>query len=74
MNGSRSSIYWVNVRTANPKGNIGDGGVIRRFTSDDAAKKYADSVNKTGIDTFVSENKAPETAPQVHAGDVFLRA
>ena len=65
------SGYWVNVRTANPTGNIGDAGVIRRFETKEAAKEYAKTVNSTGVDTFTKQT-ANNDKPVCHEGDTFV--
>ena len=66
--------YGVNVRTAHPTGKIGDAGFVRRFNSEHEAKEYAKSVNKTGKDTFVKDDKSRQTPIQRHEGDVFVKA
>ena len=66
--------YWVNVRTAKPKGMIGDAGFIRRFDSKKEAKEYAKTVNKTGIDHFTLADKPAQVLPIRHEGDVFVKA
>ena len=65
--------YWVNVKNANPKGLIGDAGVMRRFENEKQAKEYADSVNKTGIDTFIKKEEQ-KPMPIRHEGDVFIKS
>ena len=65
--------YWVNVRNKHPKGLIGDAGVMRRFENDDQAKSYAESVNKTGTDTF-NVNNEQKPMPVLHEGDVFVKS
>ena len=74
MGEGKDGFYLVNVRTANPTGNIGDAGFIRRFPSKDAAKNYTDSVNKTGEDTFIKNDKSNQTSLPRHEGDVFVKA
>lgn len=64
--------YWVNVRNANPTGNIGDGGVIRRFKTEEEAKAYAHEVNEIGVDTFVHKPQINDNAGVRHAGDEFI--
>lgn len=64
--------YMVNVKNANPTGMIGDGGIIRRFETKEEAKEYIKSVNATGKDTFVPQNKEEEPIPL--AGDEFVPA
>ena len=63
--------YCVNVRTANPTGNLGDAGVIRKFETKDEAKAYANEVNATGVDTFVHNNPIKNDNVR-HEGDVFV--
>lgn len=65
------NMYWVNVKTANPTGNIGDAGVIRRFNTQEEAKTYTNEVNQTGVDSFVKTNNMAEE-PVRHQGDVFV--
>ena len=72
--GQKDNKYWVNVKNANPTGKIGDGGVCRPFSSEEAAKAYAASVNEKGVDTFVSQDSSKELPLQRHQGDVFKRA
>ncbi|MBR1460446.1 hypothetical protein IJ596_02280 [bacterium] len=75
MGQGKDGVYLVNVRPANPKkGYLGGAGFIRRFETKDAAKEYAASVNKTGMDTFEAQNNTSQLVPQRHAGDVFQRA
>ena len=63
--------YWVNVRNAKPTGKAGDGGVIRRFETEEEAKAYMQGVNDCGEDTFMrSVNYAEE--PVRHEGDEFV--
>jgi len=64
--------YWVNVKTANPTGNIGDGGVIRRFKTKEEAKEYAHKVNETGVDVFVHKPQVNDNEGVRHAGDEFI--
>ena len=70
--GQKSGEYWVNVKNANPKGMIGDGGVIRRFESEDAARNYAKQVNDTGVDSFSLSKPAGNNNPVRHEGDTFV--
>ncbi len=73
--------YWVNVRNANPTGMIGDGGVIRRFDSKEAAQGYTQQVNsarptseaeyKMYQDMFVKETPQQPLTIR-HQGDVFV--
>ena len=72
--GERNGEYWVNVKTANPSGKIGDGGVIRRFESKEDAKKYAKLVNETGVDTFEYRKDVQNNEPVRHEGDTFERS
>jgi hypothetical protein len=68
-----SGDYWVNVRNAEPKGLIGDGGVIRRFASEKEAKEYTNQVNTTGVDTFQLKKDEPQQPLNIrHEGDVFV--
>lgn len=62
--------YWVNVKTAHPKGRIGDAGFIRKFNTEEEAKIYTDIVNTTGQDVFVKQ-KQDDLASGPHAGDTF---
>ena len=74
--GQRNGEYWVNVRNAEPKGMIGDAGVIRRFNDKSTAQNYIEQVNKTGVDVFVMK-KEDEQSPlplQRHEGDTFESA
>ena len=66
------SGYWVNVRNANPTGNIGDAGVIRNFETKEEAKEYAQLVNSTGVDTFVKRPSINIDKPVYHEGDKFV--
>ncbi len=71
--GQTNGKYLVNVRTANPKGLLGDAGYIRRFDDKAAAKNYIEQVNKTGEDVFAKkdeQNQAPLPL-QRHEGDTF---
>lgn len=73
--GQRNGKYLVNVRNAEPKGLLGDAGVVRQFDDKDIAKNYIEQVNKTGEDTFV-KNEVNNQAPlplKRHAGDTFKR-
>ena len=54
--GERNGQYWVNVRNANPKGMIGDAGVIRRFKTEEEASIFTDVVNKNkSEDMFMNQ-------------------
>ena len=68
---SRDGDYWVNVKNAQPKGMIGDAGVIRRFESKQEAKEYAKKVNETGVDTFEYKSEVSSEKPVRHEGDTF---
>jgi len=63
--------YWVNVKTANPSGKLGDAGVIRQFDTKEEAKAYANCVNETGEDCFIKTKEEVPEAPVRHQGDVF---
>ena len=71
MGQSKDGAYWVNVRNAEPKGMIGDAGVIRRFETKQEAKEYAKKVNETGVDTFEYKKDVSEEKPVRHQGDTF---
>lgn len=71
MGADDSGYYRVNVRTANPTGNIGDAGVIRRFENNEEAKAYAETVNDTGEDVYVKRRPQKEEKPVRHQGDCF---
>lgn len=62
--------YWVNVKTANPTGMIGDAGIIRRFDSKEDAKAYANEVNSTGMDVFVRTTKPQENRTQTEPPEI----
>lgn len=71
--GQKNGKYLVNIRNAEPKGLIGDAGLVRQFDDKDAAKNYIDQVNKTGVDTFkhADENVQSQLPLQRHEGDTF---
>lgn len=68
----KNGYYNVNVRTANPTGNLGDAGVIRRFENKEEAKAYAEIVNETGEDVFVKKQPEKAEKPVRHEGDDFV--
>lgn len=73
LGGNENKGYSVNVRTAHPKGNIGDGGVIRTFKTEKEAKLYSELINETGQDVFVPKQKRKENENVVrHMGDDFI--
>ncbi len=63
--------YSVNVKTAHPTGNLGDGGVIRTFDTKEEAKAYAALVNETGTDSYSKKVDLPDI-PTIHQGDSFV--
>lgn len=71
--GQKNGKYLVNVRNAEPKGLIGDAGLVRQFDDKGVAKNYIDQVNKTGIDTFVHADENVQSQPpmQRFEGDTF---
>ncbi len=71
--GQRNGKYLVNVRNAEPKGLIGDAGIVRQFDDKKTAKNYIEQVNKTGEDVYVKSenNKQTSTSLQRHEGDTF---
>lgn len=71
MGESSRGGYYVNVRNANPKGMIGDAGVLRMFKTEDEAKLYTDFVNQTGQDIFIKRPKE-ENGKALHSGDDFI--
>ena len=83
MGPRQGGVYWVNVRNEKPSGLIGDGGVIRRFESEDDAKAYAKTVNETKPtseqeykmyqDKFEKSKPEPQQPLNIrHEGDVFV--
>lgn len=73
LGGNVDNGYRVNVRTAHPKGNIGDAGVIRTFKTEEDAKLYAQTVNDKGYD-FFTQSAPVEDKPVRHEGDEFIAA
>lgn len=72
MGGNPQKGYAVNVRNANPKGMLGDAGVIRVFETKEEAKAYANLVNTTGQDVFV-KNPIKDEPLKPHQGDEFVK-
>ena len=68
---SNDGSYWVNVKNSNPKGMIGDGGVIRRFDTKEEAKIYANKVNSTGVDTFERSHNTENSAPRYYSDEFY---
>ena len=71
MGQRNSGDYWVNVKDANPKGMIGDAGIIRRFDTEQEAKEYTKTVNQTGVDIFEPRQREQDNKPVRHMGDTF---
>jgi hypothetical protein len=70
MGQDKSGSYNVNVKTANPQGNIGDAGVVRHFQDKRDAEAYAKIVNETGEDDYVKRH--PQTVDiKPYSGDTF---
>lgn len=71
--GQKNGKYIVNVRNAEPKGLIGDAGLVRQFDDKGAAKNYIDQVNKTGVDTFVHADEIVQSQLPLQRleGDTF---
>lgn len=55
-------------------GNLGDGGKVQTFASPEAAKAYADLVNKTGTDAYQQTVTASQGEPVRHEGDAFVKS
>lgn len=70
--GQKNGTYRVNVKNANPKGMLGDGGVIRYFDTEKAAREYIKQVNATGEDSFSKNISSQNNAPVRHQGDTFV--
>ena len=72
MGHCNNGAYCVNVKTANPSGNLGDAGVIRRFDTKEEALAYANQVNATGVDSFVPQSQVVNSNVR-HMGDEFVQ-
>ena len=73
MGGNSQKGYAVNVRNANPKGMLGDAGIIRFFETKEEAKTYANLVNTTGVDVFLKKDPIKDEPLQLHKGDEFVK-
>lgn len=73
IGGDSDKGYLVNVRNANPKGMIGDAGVIRKFKDKHEAQSYVDLVNSTGQDVFVKTDKNGNVSFSGNAGKTDVK-